>query len=70
MSQIIQELHSMIQGKAATHNATTTSVPVPSDMLGQAVEQAIVVKVATQGQESPVATIDQVYQDFEETIRT
>ena len=70
MLQIIQELHSMIQGMTATcSNANMTSVPVPSDMLEQAVKQAMVVEVATQGQEPPVAPIDEVYQDFEETVR-
>ena len=69
MLQIIQELHGMIQGMTATSNANMTSVPVPSDMLEQAVEQAMVVEVATQGEEPPVAPIDEVYQDFEETVR-
>ena len=61
MLQIIQELHSMIQGMTATSNANMTSVPVPWNVLEQAVEQAMVVEVATQGQELPVAPIDQVY---------
>ena len=67
--QIIQELHGMIQGMTANNNASMTSVSVPSNMLEQAVEQAMVVEVATQGQEPPVAPIDQVYQNFEETVR-
>ena len=67
--QIIQELHGMIQGMTANSNANMTSVSVPSNMLEQAVEQAMVVEVATQGQEPPVAPIDQVYQNFEETVR-
>ena len=29
----------------------------------------MVVEVATQGEEPPVAPIDEVYQDFEETVR-
>ena len=69
MFQIIQELHGMIQGMTANSNASMTSVSVPSNMLEQAVEQAMVVEVATQGQEPPVAPIDQVYQNFEETVR-
>ena len=69
MLQIIQELHGMIQGMAATNNANVTSVPVPPNVLEQVVEQAMVVEVATQGEEPPVAPIDEVYQDFEETVR-
>ena len=63
--QIIQELHGMIQGMTANSNASMTSISVPSNMLEQAVKQAMVVEVATQGQ----GPIDQVYQDFEETVR-
>ena len=62
MLQIIQELHGMIQGMTANSNASMPSVSVPSNMLEQAVAQAMVVEVATQGQEPPVAPIDQVYQ--------